>query len=106
MPLFINRDQIFAHQVHLLEHKLRVSHCLVNAKCEINLSEIVQRLVVYLFMFSNNFTHKTQTVIFSLCFQSKEERILELETENAILHLRLAEVRKCLLYSLLTGLNL
>ncbi|KAM7395365.1 hypothetical protein PAMA_006907 [Pampus argenteus] len=23
MPLFINRDQIFAHQVHLLEHKLR-----------------------------------------------------------------------------------
>ncbi|KAI3363723.1 hypothetical protein L3Q82_001343 [Scortum barcoo] len=45
MPLFINRDQIFAHQVHLLEHKLR----------------------------------------------SKEERILELETENAILHLRLAE---------------
>lgn len=25
MPLFINRDQIFAHQVHLLEHKLRVS---------------------------------------------------------------------------------
>ncbi|XP_068433497.1 kinesin-like protein KIF25 [Clinocottus analis] len=27
----------------------------------------------------------------SLCFQSKEERILELETENAILHLRLAE---------------
>uniref|UniRef100_A0A3P9CLQ8 Kinesin family member 25 n=1 Tax=Maylandia zebra TaxID=106582 RepID=A0A3P9CLQ8_9CICH len=47
MPLFINRDQIFAHQVHLLEHKLR--------------------------------------------FQSKEERILELETENALLHLRLAE---------------
>ncbi|KAM3861100.1 kinesin-like protein KIF25 [Diretmus argenteus] len=45
MPLFLNRDQIFAHQVHLLEHKLR----------------------------------------------SKEERILELETENAILHLRLAE---------------
>ncbi|KAK1888592.1 Kinesin-like protein KIF25 [Dissostichus eleginoides] len=45
MPLFINRDQIFAHQVHLLEHKLR----------------------------------------------SKEERILELETENAILQLRLAE---------------
>ncbi|XP_029352769.1 kinesin-like protein KIF25 [Echeneis naucrates] len=45
MPLFINRDQIFAHQMHLLEHKLR----------------------------------------------SKEERILELETENAILHLRLAE---------------
>ncbi|XP_025754666.1 kinesin-like protein KIF25 isoform X3 [Oreochromis niloticus] len=45
MPLFINRDQIFAHQVHLLEHKLR----------------------------------------------SKEERILELETENALLHLRLAE---------------
>lgn len=31
-----------------------------------------------------------------LCFQSKEERILELETENAILHLRLAEVRRCL----------
>lgn len=28
------------------------------------------------------------------CFQSKEERILELETENAILHLRLAEVRR------------
>lgn len=26
-------------------------------------------------------------------FQSKEERILELETENALLHLRLAEVR-------------
>lgn len=24
MPLFINRDQIFAHQVHLLEQKLRV----------------------------------------------------------------------------------
>ncbi|XP_047430479.1 kinesin-like protein KIF25 [Mugil cephalus] len=45
MPLFLNKDQIFAHQVHLLEHKLR----------------------------------------------SKEERILELETENAILHLRLAE---------------
>nr|XP_061806438.1 kinesin-like protein KIF25 [Nerophis lumbriciformis] len=45
MPLFINRDQIFAHQVHLLEHKLR----------------------------------------------GKEERILELETENAILHIRLAE---------------
>ncbi|KAL2082167.1 hypothetical protein ACEWY4_021985 [Coilia grayii] len=45
MPLFINRDQIFAHQVHLLEHKLR----------------------------------------------SKEERILELETENALLHLRLAD---------------
>ncbi|KAI2652036.1 Kinesin-like protein KIF25 [Labeo rohita] len=45
MPLFINRDQIFAHQVHLLEHKLR----------------------------------------------SKEERILELETENTLLHLRLAE---------------
>ncbi|XP_018590623.2 kinesin-like protein KIF25 [Scleropages formosus] len=45
MPLFINRDQIFAHQVHLLEHKLR----------------------------------------------TKEERILELETENALLHLRLAE---------------
>ncbi|KAM6954296.1 kinesin-like protein KIF25 [Aplochiton taeniatus] len=45
MPLFINRDQIFAHQVHLLEHKLR----------------------------------------------SKEERILELATENAILHLRHAE---------------
>ncbi|KAF3849888.1 hypothetical protein F7725_019607 [Dissostichus mawsoni] len=45
MPLFINRDQLFAHQVHLLEHKLR----------------------------------------------SKEERILELETENAILQLRLAE---------------
>ncbi|KAM9797823.1 kinesin-like protein KIF25 [Neosynchiropus ocellatus] len=45
MPLFVNRDQIFAHQVHLLEHKLR----------------------------------------------SKEEKILELETENAILHLRLAE---------------
>ncbi|XP_070705908.1 kinesin-like protein KIF25 [Pempheris klunzingeri] len=45
MPLFINRDQMFAHQVHLLEHKLR----------------------------------------------SKEERILELETENAILHLRLTE---------------
>ncbi|XP_054618584.1 kinesin-like protein KIF25 isoform X2 [Dunckerocampus dactyliophorus] len=45
MPLFVNRDQIFAHQVHLLEHKLR----------------------------------------------SKEERILELETENAILHIRLAE---------------
>ncbi|KAM4529544.1 kinesin-like protein KIF25 [Fundulus diaphanus] len=45
MPLFINRDQIAAHQVHLLEHKLR----------------------------------------------NKEERILELETENAILHLRLAE---------------
>ncbi|KAG7509475.1 kinesin KIF25 [Solea senegalensis] len=45
MPLFINRDRIFAHQVHLLEHKLR----------------------------------------------SKEERILELETQNAILHLRLAE---------------
>ncbi|CAK6961930.1 kinesin-like protein KIF25 [Scomber scombrus] len=45
MPLFINRDRMFAHQVHLLEHKLR----------------------------------------------SKEERILELETENAILHLRLAE---------------
>ncbi|XP_028253698.1 kinesin-like protein KIF25 [Parambassis ranga] len=45
MPLFINRDQMFAHQVHLLEHKLR----------------------------------------------SKQERILELETENAILHLRLAE---------------
>lgn len=33
----------------------------------------------------------------SLCFQSKEERILELETENAILHLRLAEVRTSLL---------
>ncbi|XP_047243222.1 kinesin-like protein KIF25 [Girardinichthys multiradiatus] len=45
MPLFINRDQIVAHQVHLLEHKLR----------------------------------------------NKEERILELETENTILHLRLAE---------------
>ncbi|KAJ3606566.1 hypothetical protein NHX12_026087 [Muraenolepis orangiensis] len=45
MPLFINRDQMFAHQVHLLEHKLR----------------------------------------------SKEERILDLETEKAILHLRLAE---------------
>ncbi|KAK0141091.1 Kinesin-like protein KIF25 [Merluccius polli] len=45
MPLFINQDQIFAHQVHLLEHKLR----------------------------------------------SKDERILELETEKAILHLRLAE---------------
>ncbi|XP_030626777.1 kinesin-like protein KIF25 [Chanos chanos] len=45
MPLFINRNQIFAHQVHLLEHKLR----------------------------------------------SKEDRILELETENALLHLRLAE---------------
>ncbi|XP_069552604.1 kinesin-like protein KIF25 [Brachyistius frenatus] len=45
MPLFINRDQMFAHQIHLLEHKL----------------------------------------------MSKEERILELETENAILHLRLAE---------------
>ncbi|XP_072317810.1 kinesin-like protein KIF25 [Eucyclogobius newberryi] len=45
MPLFVNRDQIFAHQVHLLEHELR----------------------------------------------SKEERILELETENTILHLRLAE---------------
>uniref|UniRef100_A0A3B4A1B5 Kinesin motor domain-containing protein n=1 Tax=Periophthalmus magnuspinnatus TaxID=409849 RepID=A0A3B4A1B5_9GOBI len=45
MPLFVNRDRMFAHQVHLLEHKLR----------------------------------------------SKEERILELETENAILHLRLAE---------------
>ncbi|XP_056437037.1 kinesin-like protein KIF25 [Gadus chalcogrammus] len=45
MSLFINQDQIFAHQVHLLEHKLR----------------------------------------------SKEERILELETEKAILHLRLAE---------------
>ncbi|XP_053737445.1 kinesin-like protein KIF25 [Synchiropus splendidus] len=45
MPLFVNKDQIFAHQVHLLEHKLR----------------------------------------------SKEEKILELETENAILHLRLAE---------------
>ncbi|XP_053470273.1 kinesin-like protein KIF25 [Ictalurus furcatus] len=45
MPHFVNRDQIFAHQVHLLEHKLR----------------------------------------------SKEERILELETENALLHLRLAE---------------
>ncbi|CAL8315948.1 unnamed protein product [Lota lota] len=45
MSLFINRDQIFAHQVHILEHKLR----------------------------------------------SKEERILELETEKAILHLRLAE---------------
>ncbi|XP_051954931.1 kinesin-like protein KIF25 [Xyrauchen texanus] len=45
MPLFINRDQIFAHQVHLLEHKLR----------------------------------------------SKEERILEMETENALLHLRLVE---------------
>lgn len=28
-----------------------------------------------------------------VCFQSKEERLLELETENAILHLRLAEVR-------------
>jgi len=28
MPLFINRDQIFAHQVHLLEHKLRVSFLL------------------------------------------------------------------------------
>ncbi|XP_056621213.1 kinesin-like protein KIF25 [Triplophysa dalaica] len=45
MPLFINRDQIFAHQVHLLEHKLR----------------------------------------------SKEEHILQLETENALLHLKLAE---------------
>ncbi|XP_061609761.1 kinesin-like protein KIF25 isoform X2 [Phyllopteryx taeniolatus] len=45
MPLFVNRDQMFAHQVHLLEHKLR----------------------------------------------GKEERILELETENAILHIRLAE---------------
>ncbi|XP_030201720.1 kinesin-like protein KIF25 isoform X3 [Gadus morhua] len=45
MSLFINQDQNFAHQVHLLEHKLR----------------------------------------------SKEERILELETEKAILHLRLAE---------------
>uniref|UniRef100_A0A3P8X505 Kinesin family member 25 n=1 Tax=Cynoglossus semilaevis TaxID=244447 RepID=A0A3P8X505_CYNSE len=45
MPLFVNRNQMFAHQVHLLEHKLR----------------------------------------------SKEERILELETKNAILHLRLAE---------------
>ncbi|XP_065112775.1 kinesin-like protein KIF25 [Paramisgurnus dabryanus] len=45
MPHFINRDQIFAHQVHLLEHKLR----------------------------------------------SKEERILELKTENALLHLRLTE---------------
>ncbi|KAK7907794.1 hypothetical protein WMY93_016406 [Mugilogobius chulae] len=45
MPLFVNKDRVFAHQVHLLEHKLR----------------------------------------------SKEERILELETENAILHLRLAE---------------
>ncbi|XP_026174782.1 kinesin-like protein KIF25 [Mastacembelus armatus] len=45
MPVFINRDQIFAHQVHLLEHKLR----------------------------------------------NKEERLLELETENAIIHLRLAE---------------
>ncbi|KAJ8410192.1 hypothetical protein AAFF_G00201730 [Aldrovandia affinis] len=45
MPLFIKRDQIYAHQIHLLEHKLR----------------------------------------------SKEERILELETENALLHLRLAE---------------
>lgn len=28
-----------------------------------------------------------------LYVQSKEERILELETENALLHLRLAEVR-------------
>ncbi|KAJ8009706.1 hypothetical protein DPEC_G00094330 [Dallia pectoralis] len=45
MPLFINRDQIFAHQIHLLEHKLR----------------------------------------------TKEEHILELETENAQLHRRLAE---------------
>ncbi|XP_026778733.3 kinesin-like protein KIF25 [Pangasianodon hypophthalmus] len=45
MPHFVNRDQIFAHQVHLMEHKLR----------------------------------------------SKEERILELETENALLHMRLAE---------------
>ncbi|XP_062857469.1 kinesin-like protein KIF25 [Trichomycterus rosablanca] len=45
MPHFINRDQLFAHQVHLLEHKLR----------------------------------------------SKEERILELETENALLHMRLAQ---------------
>nr|XP_061785143.1 kinesin-like protein KIF25 isoform X1 [Nerophis lumbriciformis] len=45
MPLFVNRDQVFAHQVHLLEHKLR----------------------------------------------TKEERILELETENAILHIRLTE---------------
>ncbi|XP_061668210.1 kinesin-like protein KIF25 [Syngnathoides biaculeatus] len=45
MPLFFTRNQIFAHQVHVLEHKLR----------------------------------------------GKEERILELETENAILHVRLAE---------------
>ncbi|XP_038127079.1 kinesin-like protein KIF25 isoform X1 [Cyprinodon tularosa] len=45
MSLFIKRDQIVAHQVYLLEHKLR----------------------------------------------NKEERILELETENAILHLRLSE---------------
>ncbi|KAM9435456.1 kinesin-like protein KIF25 [Clarias gariepinus] len=45
MPHMVNRDQILAHQVYLLEHKLR----------------------------------------------SKEERILELESENALLHLRLAE---------------
>lgn len=30
MPLFINRDQIFAHQVHLLEHKLRVSELILH----------------------------------------------------------------------------
>ncbi|XP_077408617.1 kinesin-like protein KIF25 isoform X2 [Vanacampus margaritifer] len=45
MPLFVNHDQIFAHQVHLLELKLR----------------------------------------------AKEEQILELETQNAILRNRLTE---------------
>lgn len=37
MPHFVNRDQIFAHQVHLLEHKLRVSDssdCSVTATSE------------------------------------------------------------------------
>ena len=45
MPLFTNREQIFAHQLQMLEDKLG----------------------------------------------TKQQRILELETENAILHLRLAE---------------
>lgn len=50
--------------------------------------------------------------ICDLSLKSKEERILELETENAILHLRLAEVQQdschssfLFLFDLLNGLS-
>ena len=111
MPLFINRDQIFAHQVHLLEHKLRVSeatlrqavNCYLLASpgdtgnCFTPLVFPVDKVYIHAeCLYLNPLLVLTQGPVYlspvNVVYQSKEERILELETENALLHLRLAEV--------------